>query len=388
MESSAALRNLFHPIDPAEIADAAAHDRRLYRRTERAEAFAHLLPWATLNSLITSQALAERRVTIARQGRPLPLEMVGAADSPRSGDWVAPEAIQNLCEQGASLILNDVERLVPAIAGMNAMVERYLRCDTITNAYASFNRESAFKAHFDAQNVLILQLCGSKRWWCYGQRTRFPLQGRTFPSLDDLPPPEWEGVLEPGDILFVPRGDVHRAAVEGTSSLHLTVTMTPPTGADVLAWLGRASLREELGRQYLPILADADRRREHQEALRAVFHRLVDTLDIDAFLADADHARPPARPLSLGLGQSLRPAMVVQPALRRRIPLERETGGGDHLDVGGRIVALSASEREVLALLLEEDVLSMRQIVDRLPDLDAYAAVAGLARKSLVFLFA
>lgn len=372
MDSSLALRDLFHPIDPAEIADAMAEERRLFRTTDRAAAFSRLLSWETLGTLITVDALRSGQVIIARQGRPLPLEMVGMGSG-----GLAPEAIQALCDQGASLVLNAVDKQVPAIAAMNAMVERFLRCNTHSNAYASFNRESAFKAHFDAHHVLILQLQGRKRWWCYGQAESFPLQGKTFSRLEDLPAAEWEGVLEPGDMLYVPRGDVHRAMVEGPHSLHLTVTMTPPTGADAMAWLGRKLLQEDVGRQYLPVMGSAEERSAHQAALRAAFHQLVDSFEIDAFLADADGDRAPFRPFSLGLCQKIHPDMLVQPAFRRRVSIEV---------VQARHGSLPKPERAVLALLLAEDGLSVQEIADRLPGVEAPAAVEALARKALIFL--
>lgn len=374
MDASTALRDFFHPIDPAEIAAAVADTRRLVGTTERASAFARLLPWATLGTLITADSLRRGQVTIARQGRPLPLEMIGVGTS-----GLAPEAVQALCDQGASLVLDNVDQQVPAIAAINAMVERYLRCESHTNAYASFGRESAFKAHFDGHNVLILQLQGRKRWWCYGQKVRFPLRGQTFATLDELPPPEWEGVLEPGDMLYIPRGDVHRAVVEGSQSLHLTVALIPPTGADVLTRLSQRLLHEEIGRAYLPVLGDAGDRAAHQSALRAAFHQLVDSFDIDAFLAEADRARAPCRPFSLGLSQAISPATRVQPALRRRVPIA---------EVEARHGVLSDGERAVLDLLLAEDALTVQQLAGRLPGHDARAAVETLARRTLVFLFA
>jgi hypothetical protein len=373
MEPSAALLDFFRPIDPADIAEAARRERRLHRRTGRAEAFSRLLPWERLGALITAETLRAGQVIIARQGRPLPVEMVSTGTG-----GLAPDAIQTLCAQGASLVLNGVERHVSAIAAMSAMVERYLRCDTHTNAYASFNSESAFKAHFDGHNVLILQLQGRKRWWCYGQAERYPMLGRTFAGPDALPPAEWEGVLEPGDLLYLPRGDVHRAQVEGPNSLHLTVSMSPPTGADMMAWLGRALSKEDIGRQYLPVIGDRQERGVHQAALRAAFHRLVDAVDIDGFLAEADRERPAFRPFSLGIGQAIAPDTIVQPALRRRVPLT--PGDGPH-------GALPEAERAVLALLLVEDALTMRQIAEALPAFDVHAALEALARKALVFIF-
>jgi hypothetical protein len=372
MDASDALRDFFHPIDPAEIAGAVADSRRLFLTTDRAAAFARLLPWAALGSLITPDSLQKGQVTIARKGRPLPLDMVFTG-----GGKLAPQAIQALCDQGASLVLNDVGRQLPAIAAMNAMVERHLRCNINTNAYVSFNRDSAFKAHFDPHNVLILQLQGRKRWWCYGQKTRFPMKGQTFSTLEELPPVEWEGVLEPGDMLYVPRGDIHRAMVEGPQSLHLTVTMIPPTGADVIAWLGRKILDDEIGRAYLPFLSRANDCVEHNIALRAAFHQLVDSLDIQTFLAEADGERAPCRPFSLGVSQSIGPDTIVQPALRRRKPtaaIARQHG------------PVSDAELAVLELLLEQDALTMRQLACKMPGIDTLNAVKALVSKALIFI--
>lgn len=386
MTASPALRNFFHPVDPTEIADAAARGRRLFRKTERASEFARLLPWETLNSLITSEALTSGRIALARQGRMLPLEMAGAAVRSRTGDWISPEAVQTLCAQGMSLVLNDVERQVAAIAAMNAMVERYLRCDTITNAYVSFNRDSAFKAHFDPHNVLILQLQGRKRWWCHGQVQEHPLEARAFTDLSELPDVEWEGVLEPGDILFLPRGDIHHALVEDAHSLHLTVTLTPPMGADVLAWLRGRGMREELGRRYLPVNASADVARDYQASLRTLLVRLVDSLDIPTVLDEMDHARAPFRPFNLGKETSLRPEAKVQPALRRRVALPEAIGGEVRIALGGAMIRLSPDERDVLSALLEADLLTLGQLAEMFPDIDVVQSVGDLARKSLVFL--
>ncbi len=135
---------------------------------------------------------------------------------------MAPEAIHTICASRAPrLVLNSIERQIPAIAAMNAMIETLsaLR-ETFTNAYVSFNRDSAFKAHFDPHNVLILQLHGRKRLWCYGQKTRSPWPARRLPTTS-FRQRNGKAFLEPGDILFVPRGDVHRACVEDVNSVHL-----------------------------------------------------------------------------------------------------------------------------------------------------------------------
>jgi hypothetical protein len=48
-------------------------------------------------------------------------------------------------------------------------------------------------------------------------------------------PPVWEGTLEPGDMLYIPRGLVHEAATtEAAPSMHLTITAD--TEERTVAW--------------------------------------------------------------------------------------------------------------------------------------------------------
>jgi hypothetical protein len=49
-------------------------------------------------------------------------------------------------------------------------------------------------------------------------------------------PPAWEGILQDGDVLYVPRGWWHEAFPLNEPSLHLTVSLTPPTAFDYLGW--------------------------------------------------------------------------------------------------------------------------------------------------------
>ena len=387
MMASRGLRNLFHPIDPGEILGAADENRLLFRHTDRSEMFARLLPWATLNTLILSEKLLSGSMGFWRQGRKVPWKMLGLSARKPDGDWPTADLVQSLCDQGMSIVLNNIGDDVPAIAAMNAMVERYLRCNTHTNAYASFKHDSAFGAHYDSHNVLVLQLHGSKRWWSHGQVASFPQEGKVFRSLEELPPAEWEGVLEPGDILFLPRGHVHRATANDTYSVHLAIGLTPPNGEDVLKWLARQALASERARQYIPAHAAPRALNQHCDDLRAMLHQMADKLDLADFLADADLARAPARPLNLGLSQALALATHVQPALRRRIALPPVHHGEARLCLGDMKVTLTVGERDVLAKLLDEDAMSLAELAEALPETDVKAAVASLARKSLIFLF-
>jgi hypothetical protein len=115
---------------------------------------------------------------------------------------------------------------------------------------------------------------------------------------------------------------------------------------------------------------------------------MADERDLNAFLAEQDARREPKRPLNFGLVEPLAGATWVRPALVRRPPLPAT--GEARIRAGTLQAALSPAERAVLAILLEREALRVAQIVLALPELEAEAvrtAVAGLARKALVFLF-
>lgn len=373
---------LFQPHDPTLLQQAVSTHRRLFLRTHGAAWMASLLPWAQVNGLIRLDALVSGKQMLVRRNRPLPLEMISAIPPLSSQRILYPDALQTLCNLGLSLVLNAVEEQVPAVAALTALVERHLGCRTVANAYASFRQDSAFDAHFDSHNVLILQLQGRKRWWCHGPVEEWPLTSRNLAPAD-LPPVEWEGVLAPGDLLFVPRGDVHRAQVEGENSLHLTVTMVPPTGLDVVGWLGRtAAANAPLLRQDIPA-AGTPEMAAHAAALKAELHRQVEALDLERFLADADQQRGLVRHFTLGLDAGMKPGTVLVPMLRRRIPLPPAGPDGVTLIIEGGTFRLSAAERDLLAVLLEQDGLTLAALEARLPDHDLATAAAGLIRKSL-----
>lgn len=69
---------------------------------------------------------------------------------------------------------------------------------------------------------------GSKRWQLFapvtpeGQLARYPSDDF---ELEELGEPAFEVVLHPGDLLYMPRGTIHRGvAMPDSHSLHLTVS--------------------------------------------------------------------------------------------------------------------------------------------------------------------
>lgn len=80
--------------------------------------------------------------------------------------------------------------------------------------------------HSDPTDVYVVQLEGTKRWqiWPTPQVRRAGDDKDSFPSLPD---PVLDLSLQPGGVLYIPHSTPHRAAAEGSVSLHLTVVAGP-----------------------------------------------------------------------------------------------------------------------------------------------------------------
>jgi len=106
------------------------------------------------------------------------------------------------------------------------------------------------RLHFDANANFVLQLQGTKRWRLSPNNSvdnptdRYTsgtgeisteLDGQCHAQLlDELPEDCEELVLQPGSVLFVPRGYWHETSTE-EDSFSITLTFSQPTWADVFA---------------------------------------------------------------------------------------------------------------------------------------------------------
>lgn len=380
------LAQLFAPETPAAIVAARRARKPLHIRGTDAGRFAALAPIDTLATRVTAEHLLEGSVRAMRDGRAIPLEMLTSAEAPGRPRRTDPLLIQQLAAQGFSLIFNDLASLLPRVSAVTAMLERSFGGRSGANAYLSMTRDGALAPHYDDHDVLVLQCEGSKRWFGYGQPWRDPvswLPGFAFPA--DPGPATWEALLAPGDLLFVPRGEVHRAAVEGSRSLHLAVSLVADTGAVLLEAALERALSDPHARAGHDRAAPAPERAAHAQALRELLRTVADAFDADSLLAAADAARPPAPALDLGFALALEGEPVVQPALRRRIAIPE---GGD-FEIAGLRLRLSPDEARVLGWLVANDSGRPSAIAAAL-DMTAVEtrdAVAGLARHALVFVF-
>jgi hypothetical protein len=266
-------------------------------------------------------------------------------------------AFHDMLGQGASLLVNQIDQQVPQIQRLAAAMERQLGFVVGVNAYLSFVKGGAFKPHWDRHDALVVQVHGAKRWTIWDATFENPVEMSRHAQHDITAAPAQELELSAGDVLYIPRGEPHAAAVSGGSSVHLTFSLNGLKGLDLLRQLGDAAALDDFVRADLPPRHAAGELAEHEAELNARLHRLVDALDIAGFLADGDASRPPARQPSLA--PSDEPGDVLRLTLRRqiRLPDLQEAAGEspEPVTIGGTAYALSPAAIDILRHLFVRD---------------------------------
>ena len=378
------LASLLAPVSERSFLDHFLGKERLHVKPGDPGRAVSLFPWATINRLIDSDVLPPDRLRVVRANTPILPPMFRHTDGTQR---LRAGAFQALLRQGVSLVVNAVDDLVPEIGRLADAIERRLGHRAWVNAYLSFGRGSALRAHWDSHDVLVLQVHGSKRWRSYGTPMPFPVEnhGPREPFGREV---AWEGLLEPGDVLYLPRGEVHEAALEGPNSVHLTIGIQTLSGIDFLRWLAARAAADVLARMDLTRVGGEAALRLHETRLKERLHALIDSASIATYLDAEDENRKPRPLLSIGLFEGLDAATLIVPAPRRRIRLPAEGEADRDVVIGGEPHRLSAAARRVLDLLLARDGLAFGDLMavfgSTIGEKMLRQAVTDLAKEGLV----
>ena len=169
--------------------------------------------------------------------------------------------------------------------------------------------------------------------------------------------------MTPGDLLYLPRGEVHAAVPQEMPSLHLTFGIVEQTGLDFIRWLATqaedvVALRRDLGAT-LTGEARAARNEEIAQAVRT----LLDTVGPQAFRAHQDRQRRLRPVASFAISRRLEPESRLVTALLRQADLMVESSGDIPITIGGQPFRLPQNARRVLAAISARGSLSFGELV-------------------------
>jgi ribosomal protein L16 Arg81 hydroxylase len=340
--------------------------------------FDDLFSWDTLNHLLNFHEFRYPNLRLALDEQVL--------------DERANEKVHHWLQQGATLILDRVHQWIPAIATFTSALRYDLGYATQMNAYCSFPGKQGFTCHYDTHEVFILQIDGCKEWRVLTDTFKYPLPGQKSSALTPpTDPPYLKCVLQPGDVLYIPRGHWHYALALDEPSLHLTLGMHVKTGIDWLEWLIEQCRQQEPWRESLPLRMDKagiDGTEVNGAGIQAQIQHLSQMLT--QFLANPDRSQEYVqylntlgKPISAyalpqqmgfqvfpnGIATRFRPHPFQHPHISE---LSNELGDviGYQIITSGKEVILKGIPRTVVEMLFRQERFTGHDVLEWLPDFD------------------
>lgn len=175
--------------------------------------------------------------------------------------WDEPPSLDELVAflpGGETLIVDGMQRRESWCRELCMRLFQETGRHTVINAYLSDGgAPSGIGAHFDPQEVFVLQVAGTKRWPLSETQSDDPVSRESRAASEAR---AFEPVaiydLSPGDVLFIPRGTWHEPETLEGPSLHLTVTLPALVPLDVLGWLHEQLVDDPVMREELHLEPD------------------------------------------------------------------------------------------------------------------------------------
>ncbi|MDP6953970.1 MAG: cupin domain-containing protein [Alphaproteobacteria bacterium] len=196
--------------------------------------------------------------------------------------------VYQLFAEGATLVMPQLHRKVPELAGLCRAVEAEFHAPFQTNIYLTPPEAQGFKTHYDTHDVFVLQVEGNKEWHVYDTPIDLPLLGQKFDREKYETVPESETfLLQAGDLYYCPRGIVHNARSTDTASLHITFGLMAQTWSELMfEAVAQVCLADPAFRENLPVgyASDGFDREPARAKLKDLLTRLCDSAELDPLL--------------------------------------------------------------------------------------------------------
>lgn len=316
-----------------------------------------------IDEIIADSELPPNSLSMAKEGRGIPSE-----EYTHPNGSIDRGAVLDNYRNGMTIVLPQLQFADGKLYSFCLGLERDFGARIQTNIYLTPNASQGFGIHYDDHDVLVLQVSGRKKWEIFGQRDGLPYKGEKFRN-GEHDPGELKGefVIEPGQVLYVPRGLAHRATNAGEEpSLHITVGILVQTWAEfMLEAVAEASLRIPEMRHSLPrsLYFDGGQRDANEAEFRQILAQMVEKISFDAtvgvfgsnFLtAQGPRVRGALNTLASGISETDR--LSVRPSILYAI----DTAGDEpQLTLGDTVVELKPDLAPQLQALLIKGSMAM-----------------------------
>jgi ribosomal protein L16 Arg81 hydroxylase len=261
-----------------------------FLRASDPDRFRPLLDWQALVGRLERgehpRGLADVRVV--KESTTVHPERWMAKSKAGNGKQVDIAKVEEFMADGYSLVVTPIQSHVPALAKLCDNIKAELSENIKVGVVVTTGTCGAFKLHFDPEDIIILQVEGTKRWRIYGPPVPNPVIGIPKPP----PPPEaqplFDDVLRPGDLLFVPAGNWHHCENGPDRSLHLGIFCIAPTMLHVLKAFLSQFIAEEVFRIPLTRFENGEELAELEARVKARLIERVQQLKTKDYLSESD----------------------------------------------------------------------------------------------------
>lgn len=283
-DAPSTLEDLVSPLTETEFMQLLRQRELVYRPGANGDRYAPLLGWPALRRMIETGDYPNKR--------PDDIRVVNGSIAAPADRWTTDGKIDvtkldKFLAAGFSLVIVHLEEHVAALAQVcHEISTRMLEGSFVGAVVTSGTGAGAFKIHYDFEDLVILQVEGTKRWQIFGPPVSNPV--RRMPK--QVPPNETEPildeVLEPGDLLFVPGGNWHRCESGLSTSVHIGIFFLPPTGWHAADQLTRQLLTDEFFRMPLTRLEGTAGPEAIEEEIKSCLIEKIQELRLNDFVRE------------------------------------------------------------------------------------------------------
>lgn len=352
-------------------------------------AYESLVTLDDIDKVITTFHLSHPDVTMANATR-----QVEVGDYTLDGGVVDIVRLYQQFATGSTIIMNQLHRFVPGLGDLIRRVELEVSARMQTNIYLTPREAQGLRIHYDSHDVFVLQVHGTKHWKLYSTQVPLPFRGQSFGDFPAEPgevAQEFE--LEPGDMLYMPRGLMHAASTTSDTSMHITMGVLHTTWVELMieALARFATNDPELRKSLPPGYARKDfDRAAAEKTFHQMFARAAAGADFEGALeVFVDDITTTRAPLLLGQLQQVMRLAEINPDTRAgaRPNLLFRTSSDERgitISCAGRDIVLPPHAAETALAALGSEGYVVKDLPGALDDAGKVVLVRRLVREGFV----
>lgn len=256
----------------------------LYLKRDRPDYYKGILNTDDIDLFFQNKSLLASSLRVCKEGNEVPAYKWNRGKSNLADN----DKLFKFFNDGNTIIINTGNNSITKLTNYCQDLERELQFHLQFNIYITPVSAKGFANHYDDHDVIILQTTGTKIWRLYSIPFELPCSKQSHHQFMkdkyELGEPTFEQELEPGDLLYIPRGLVHDAITTDSASVHITLGLHPTYRFDLLQEMVSLAQDELEFRKAVPSRMFESDRTGFASDFKQLCHSFIDNLDIDSLL--------------------------------------------------------------------------------------------------------